>query len=133
MAPTPDKHCIESCKLKGKNTSEMLRCCGCNKWHHYSCVGEDLSHVGSWNCARCANQSKAILSIAQELLSFKVDFGVLLKAMDGIPAKVAEMSDELKNLEKTNSSLVLQLNEQQMDNNKLRDRIAELNLGLPDA
>ena len=55
--------CISKCKLKGKESDSMIRCCGCNKWFHHVCVDENPSETGIWNCDSCSATSSVILSL----------------------------------------------------------------------
>ena len=137
---SPKHHCIDDCKLKGKETKEMLRCCGCNKWFHYPCVEEDPKQPGIWNCSTCSQQSSAILTLVQDVLSIKCNIGAILRVVDKVPEeieilnrKVTDLSSEIKQLQSTNDSLVQQLGEQQQENVKLCKHISDLEVKLAKA
>ena len=103
------KHCVDACKFKGKYTTEMLRCCGCNMWFHHSCVGEDSNQVGIWNCDICSNTGVTVQSLAQDVLSLRINIGTLIRSINILPEefkglhnKVDELNKELHFLQNTN-------------------------------
>ena len=127
MAPKKGIHCIEGLKHTGQEISKMLRCCSCNKWHHYDCVNEDAKHEGIWNCPICARQGETIMSMMHDVLALKINMGTLLRFSDQckrendkLSSKVTELSEEMKSLQNTNASLLHLVSEQQQENSRLR-------------
>ena len=126
-------YCAESCVHDRKETQEMLRCCSCNKWFHFSCVGE-TDKTGIWNCSICSNTGQAILSLVQDVLSLKVNIGTVIHIINTIPeeigtlnSKIEDLTGEVKHLQTTNTSLVQQLNDQNKVITEYVNRILNLN------
>ena len=128
-----NKCCLEKCKQKGKYTTDMLRCCSCNIWCHYECVGEDPATPGIWNCHECSQAGNILHSLAQDMLFIKEKISNGFISLDTIPEqiknlnkRVDDLTNEVKSLQTTNTQLISELTEQHKLNSDLKRINTEL-------
>ena len=79
--------------------------------------------------------SSTIISMAQDILVFKIEMGSLIRSVGIIPEEVSSLdskidflSNEVKSLQTTNADLVNQLHQEQQRNNELLVAHLELQL-----
>ena len=128
-----NKCCLEKCKQKGKYTKDMLRCCSCNIWCHYECVGEDPATPGIWNCHECSQAGNILHSLAQDMLFIKqkissgfISLDIIPEQIKNVNKRVDDLTNEVKSLQTTNTQLISELSEQHKLNSDLKRINTEL-------
>ena len=128
---TKMKLCTPQCSRTDEKN--MLRCCSCMTWHHTSCIGEEATYVGNWNCSECRHVPDLVYKILACVQESKQTINDLATKVTILEHKMDIASNEITTQRRTNDDLVQQIDSQstiidspRSDNKKLQSELIVL-------
>ncbi len=93
------EHCTETCPEGGVETGDMVRCCLCFIWFHYTCVNTTNKDTESfWSCPACRCLAQNVACVLKEMHRMTVK-------MDCVEQRLKEKENEYRDLKRQMSLL----------------------------